>query len=175
MNLSLYDISVEGLQIADLLTENEGELTPEIEARIDALMQAGPDKMEACAMVLRTIEANTLACKNEAARLAERAQGFENNAKHLKERMTFALDAAFSGKLKTSRFTLWTQKSADTVAFDLREEFTLEMLRQDCPELVKVNLELDKSACKRMREEGSTLPEAIFVEENEGKRYLRIK
>lgn len=119
--MNLYDISLEGLQIADLLIENEGELTPELEARLDELMIAGPERIEAAAMVVRHLEADMLACSQEAQRLAERAASFSRNVASLKRRMTFAVDAAFSGKVKTARFSIWTQKSADTVAFDLAE------------------------------------------------------
>lgn len=173
--MTLYDMTLEGLQIADILTENEGELTPELEARLDVLMQAGPDRLEAAAMVVRNLEADAMACKAEAQRLAERAQGFENNAKRLKERMTIALDAAFNGKIKTARFTLWTQKAADSVAFDLREEFTLDMLEEDLPEAVRTKKELNKVALRQMFDAGQQLPEAVFVEETPGKRYTRIK
>jgi hypothetical protein len=172
--LSLYDISLEGMQIADILEASEGELTPEVEERLDALMQAGPERIEAAAMVVRNLEASDVACKVEAQRLVQRAQSFASNAQRLKERIAIALDAAFSGKVKTDRFTIYTQKAPDTVAFDLKEEFTLEMLKEDYPGLVRTKLELDKQECKIRFAEGK-LPEAIFVEQNAGKRYTRIK
>jgi hypothetical protein len=173
--MTLYDVSLEGMQIAGLLTENEGELTPELEARIDALMQAGPDRLEAAAMVVRDIEADAEACKLEAKRLTERAKSFENNAQRLKDRMAIALDAAFSGKVKTARFTLWTQKSPDTIIFDLREGFTLDELAAGEPELVRIKKELDKSKLRELYESGEALPGSIYVEEVPGKRYARIK
>ena len=49
-NVSLYDLSLEGVQIQDMLLENDGELTPELEARIDQLMLLGPEKIEAAAI-----------------------------------------------------------------------------------------------------------------------------
>jgi hypothetical protein len=165
----------EWLIVSTMLEHSEGELTPEMEQRLDDLMAQGPDKLEAAAMVVRNLEAFEENCKAESRRLAERAQSFSNNAKRLKERMTMALDGAFHGKIKTPIFTIWTQKAPDTVAVDLREEFTLEMLQQDHPSLVRTKLELDKQACKAMVEKGDELPESIFVEKTEGKRYTRIK
>lgn len=173
--LTLYQVAEEGLLIEQALIENEGELTPEIEERLGRLMMEGPNKIEAAAMVVRNLEAWEQQCKDEAQRLRERAQSFANNADRLKRLMTAALDNGFNGKVKTARFTLWTQKAPDTVAFDVREEFTLEMLQQDHPELVRTKLELDKAACKAMRERGDELPEALFAEENIGQRYTRIK
>ena len=174
--LTLYDISLEGMLIADILTENEGELTPELESRLDTLMREAPDRIEAAAMVLRQFEANAAICKQEIERLNERKASFENQVDKLKERIRLAVDAAFNGKVKTPRFTIWTQKAADSVAFDLAEEFTLEMLQQDHPALVKTELKLDKAAIKAIYErQPDTLPEAIFVDEKEGSRYLRVK
>lgn len=173
--LTLYDISLEGMQIADILTENEGELTPELEARLDALMRGAPERIEAAAMVVRSMEADAEVCKAEAQRLLERAKGFENNAQRLKDRMAIAVDAAFSGKVKTARFSIWTQKAADSVAFDLREEFTIDMLEQDLPNAVRTKKELDKRALREMFDAGMPLPESLYVEETTGKRYLRIK
>jgi len=158
--LTLYDVSLEGVMIADILEANEGELTPELEERLDRLM---------------TLQGSALVCQQESLRLAARAKSFDDNAKRLKERMTIALDCAFGGKVKTNRFTVWTQQAADTTAFDLREEFTMDMLAIDHPELVRVKLELDKAACKRILEEWGALPEEIYVEHSKGKRYARIK
>jgi hypothetical protein len=173
--LTLYDVAAEGAIITDILEANEGELTPELEERLERLMQEGPERIEAAAMVVQNLMASALVCEQESMRLKARAVSFENNAKRLKDRMTVALDMAFGGKVKTCRFTVWTQKAADTTAFDLAEEFTLDMLKEDHPELVRVKLELDKTACKQALERGDTLPEAVYVEHNEGKKYTRIK
>jgi len=173
--LTLYDVSLEGVMIADILEANEGELTPELEERLDRLMTEGPERIEAAAMVVQTLQGSALVCQQESLRLAARAKSFDDNAKRLKERMTIALDCAFGGKVKTNRFTVWTQQAADTTAFDLREEFTMDLLAIDHPELVRVKLELDKAACKRILEEWGALPEEIYVEHSKGKRYARIK
>ena len=201
--MTLYDLTIEGLQIADMLTENEGELTPELEARLDALMQAGPERLEAAAMVVRNIEADALVCKAEADRLAERALSYEKNAKRLKDRIAIALDAAFNGKVKTAKFTLWTQQAQESMSIELSEEFTLEQLEQDHPGLVKTEKSIDTAAVRRLiaanraaldkasavladpeateeqtaaaKEALAVIPEALDIEIKPGKRYARIK
>jgi hypothetical protein len=172
---TLYDLSVEGLQIQQILEENEGELTTELEQRLDALMIEGPERIEAAAMVVRALEAQQQACIDEMQRLGQRGIGFGNNAKRLKERIRIALDCAFGGKVKTARFTIWNQTSAATVAFDLAEEFTPEMLAEDYPALVRTKVELNKTALKEAFERGESLPEAVHIEEIPGTRYVRIK
>lgn len=173
--LSLYDVAVEGMQLEDALIAAEGELSPEIEERLDRLMREGPERVEAAAMVIRNLEAFEDQCKAEAKRLAERAKSFSLNVERVKARMLAAVDGAFNGKVKTAKFTIWTQKAPDTVAYDLREEFTLDMLKEEFPELVRTKLELDKEACKELYASGVELPESIYREENIGKRYVRIK
>lgn len=173
--MTLYEVTLEGLQIADLLTQAEGELTPDVEARLDALMKEAPERIEAAAMVVRNLEANASACKSEAARLLERAKSFETQTEKLKERMTYAVDAAFAGKVKTARFTIYTQKNPDTVAVDLLEGFTIEMIAEDCPEVVRVKREVDKRALREMFERGEKLPEGVYVEQQQGTRSLRIR
>jgi hypothetical protein len=201
--LSLYDISIEGLLIEDLLTENEGELTPELEARFDALLREGPQRIEAAAMVVRGLEASADACKAEEQRLKERRLSLEKQADKLKDRMVFATDAAFSGKVKTPLFTIWTQKAADSLSISLDEAYTIDHLFEEHPELVKIEKSIDNAAVRSLLKANETslkaaseilaspdaseeerkwaadtlsvIPDAIDVEEKIGKRYLRIK
>jgi hypothetical protein len=170
--MSLYDISTEGLEIERILTENEGELTPELEERLNELMRQGPERIEAAAMVVKGLEASSDACQKEVKRLTERIRGLENNADRLKRYIAFALDAAFAGKVRTERFTVWTQKGRDTVAFDLDESRTLETLD---PAYVRVKRELDKLALKDAYERGIALPDGVFVDKREGSRFTMIR
>jgi len=174
-DLTLYDLSLEGVQIRDLLVENEGELTPELEARIDALMLAAPEKVEAAAMVVRSLEASAKACEAEVERLGMRARSFERNAQQLKDRIAVVLDCAFNGKIKTDRFTLWTQAAPDHVAFDVAEGHKIEEIERADPSLVRVKKELDKIELGRKFKAGEPLPVAIRFERTPGKRYARIK
>ena len=173
--MNLYDVALVGQQIQDFLEKSEGELSPEAEAIFDKLLSEGPERLEAAAMVVKQLDAYQAECKAEEARLAERRKAFEANANKLKERMRWALDAAFSGKVKTAKFTLWTQKAPDTVAVELKEGMTPELLFHEFPELVRVKYELDKIAVMDARHSGEYLPSYIFVEEKPGSRYIRIK
>ena len=174
-NLSLYQISMEGQFIMDCLTDNEGELTPELEERLNALMIAGPDKLEAATMVVRNLEGAAETCKAEAKRLMERAKAFEANTDRLKSRMVAALDMAFNGKVQTDKFTIWTQKAADTVAIELGQEATLEQLQSQRPDFVRTKLELNKVAVKAAYDRDEPLPDSLFVDKHIGGRYLRVK
>ena len=201
--LTLYDITFEGTVLQAMLEDSEGELTPEIEARLDLLLRQGPDKIEAAAKIVRQLESWEKSAKEEATRLKARAESFANNAERLKARMVLALDAAFSGKIKTPLFTIWTQKARDTVGFGLAEEFALEMFASDYPDLVKTEFQLDSAKVNALWEENAekvhaalavlqqedatdaekaaarevlkVIPEGIVVDERQGKRYVRIR
>lgn len=176
--LTLYDLSLEGLEIFDMLSDSLGELTPEIEARLDSLMLKGPERLEAAAMVVRTLEGNAAACEVEAQRLRERAKSFDAQADRLKQRMTLCLDTAFNGKVKTPLFTIYTQKSADRLLADLVPGVTPEMLHEEAPELVRVKMELNREKCVEMykdEEQRKHIPELILFQEKEGTRSVRIR
>jgi hypothetical protein len=172
---TLYDLTHEGLQIFDMLSDNLGELTPELEKRLDKLMLEGPVRIEAAAMVVRTMDQNASACEAEAQRLRERAKEFEAQADRLKKRMTACLDMSFSGKVKTPLFTIWTQKSADRTVAELVPGVTPEMLHEERPDLVRVKMELNRDKAVSDFKAGNPLPELILFEEKEGSRYVRIK
>ena len=178
MKQSLYDLTKEGLEIFDMLEENLGEVTPELEERLDRLMLEGPERIEAAAMVVRTLESNAAACEEESKRLRDRAKAFDNQVERLKLRMTKCLDSAFNGKVKTPLFSIWTQKSADRVVADLMPGITAEMLHADHPELVRVSYELDRTKAVEMfkdEEKRKQLPDEVLFEDREGTRYVRIK
>lgn len=173
--LSLYDIGIVGQQINDYLELTEGEISEEAEEIFDRLLREGPERLEAAAAVLRQLDAYQDECKAEEKRLKARRESFEANAAKLKERIGFALDGAFAGKLKTAQITLWMQQSPDTTAVDLKDGYTLEQLQEADPGLVRVKLELNKVEAKARMDRGDELPESIFVEHNTGRRSLRMK
>jgi hypothetical protein len=173
--LTLYEIGAEGQFITDCLIDTEGELTPEIEERLNALMIAGPDKIAAAGHVLANLEHAVAARKMEAQRHADVARSLEAGIDKLKARMTAALDLAFNGKLETLTGKFWTQKSADTYSVDLAEESSLAELQKERPDFVRVKMELDKTAIKDAFNREEPLPDSVFVTKTPGKRYLRYK
>ena len=173
--MQLYDIVVEGLVISDVLTENEGELTPELETRLDALLQAGTDKLESAERVSRNLKANAEACATEAKRLAERARSFERQNKALRSRMAVALEAAFGGKIKTPLFTIWCQRSAPTVRVNLAPNTNLDELRARRPDLFRTEHIFDEVTVKSEHVQGKQLPPEVTVEDVPGTLYCKTR
>lgn len=170
--MKLYDIPIEFAELESVLTESDGELTPELEKRFDDFLRAGKDKLEAGAMVARGFEMEADACRAEAKRLTERALSLDKNCSRLKKLILFALDSAFAGKVKTALFTIWGQTSAATKSIDLAPGADLAALPEA---LVRVRRELAKDAIKDAIGKGEALPDEIIVTELPGTRFLRIK
>lgn len=174
-SISLYNLSVEGLLIREIIDALDGDITPEIAERIDALMEVAPDRVEAAAMVVHGLQGSAIVCQQESLRLAERAAALDRNAAALKERMCMIVDSVFGGKVKTHRFSIWTQQAADHVAFDVQEGYTIDDVQTADPALVRVRKELDKLALKDKFKAGEALPPAVSFQTVPGKRYVRIR
>lgn len=170
--MKLYDIPIEFAELEATLTETDGELTPELEKRFDDFLRAGKDKLEAGAMVVRGFEMEAEACELEAKRLQGRAASLDKNSARLKKMILYALDAAFSGKVKTSLFTIWGQTSAPTSSIDLEPGTDLATLPAA---FVRVKHELVKDAVKNALKAGEEIPGEIIVTQLPGTRFLRIK
>lgn len=169
---SLYDLALEAKLIEDELISGDGELTPELEQRIDALLSEGPDKFDAAASVLRRLKALGEECKAESDRLSARRASFLKAHDGLKHRMLGALLIAFKGKLKTARNTFYVGRSAARRQYECGQ---LERLELNAPELVKITKALDTKAAEEWLKKEGDLPAEITVIEVEGTEFLGIR
>lgn len=170
--MKLYEIPIEFAVLESALIEQDGELTPELEKRLDDFLRSGKDKIEGGAMVMRGLEMEAEACRTEAKRLTDRAGSLENNAGRLKKLVLYALDGAFGGKVKSALFTIWGQTSAPSTNLDLAPGVDLSELPA---EFVRVKRELAKDAIKEALKVGKKIPDEIIVSEVPGTRFLRVK
>ena len=175
-NLKLYDIPLEANAIEEQLFDNVGEITPDLEQRIQAFLAQGKDKIESAAIVIGSLEEDAEICKGEAKRLIERAARLEQSADRLRGMVLCAVDLGFGGKVKTSKFTIWGQTSAPVTHYDLKAGVDIYQLIAAHPELVRApEPELNKTALKETVKAGASLPEEIAVTNLQGTRFLRIK
>ena len=173
--LTLMDIGEAAIAIQDLLFESMGEITPEQEEALDDLLSRGADVLDSAAWVVRKLTGDAETCKAEAKRFRERGEAVERQVEALKGRMLFAVDAAFSGKLKTPRSTVWGQNAPDHTEITLSPDADLDKMWQTDSVLLRRTLELNKTEIKHRFEAGEPLPATITVEVLPGKRSLRIR
>lgn len=173
--MNLYEIAVEGAEMERMLEETGGALTPELEARFDALLAGGKDKIEAALYVRQNIKADIQACEQEAERLSGRAKSLEKQLAKLSERVLIAVDWAFNGKIKTARFTAYGTTGADRNEFTLAADCDIVELHKANPDLVRMNVDLNRSALNQLVKDGDALPKEIVVEKVPGKRWLNVR
>ena len=106
----LYELTDEYNALWDALNDPEAdwdaaeELLAQIEGEFDG-------KIESCAKVVRSMEAEAKGAKEEADRLASRAKTLESKAKGLKKYMLQEMQMAGRTKIQTPLFAIAVQKS----------------------------------------------------------------
>jgi hypothetical protein len=171
--MKLYEIPAEFAFIEHsldvLLTATEGEVTPEVEAaeaKVAEFLKAGSAKIEAAACVIKNIEADAQACKDEAARLSTRSASLANNAARLKALVGVAVDSAFEGKVKTPKFTVYMQDNPQGYSVETAPDCDLLKLAQTFPQFVKVEAAPKKKELTDALKAGEELPTGILVSAN---------
>lgn len=106
---TLYEIGQDMEALEALLLETGGDVTEEeAEAAIDAFLSENADalaeKLDGYGAVIRGMENDAAFCREEAARLIERATVRENNVKRMKDRLRWFFDAHNIPKIETPRF-----------------------------------------------------------------------
>lgn len=172
---NLYEIGVEGSEIERILIQAEGELTPELEARLDSLLSRGGDVLDSAAAVVRRLTAHEDECKLEAKRFAERASMFERDKDNLKARILFAVDSGFGGRVKTSKNTLWGQNASPAITIELAPDADLEAIAAEYPSLVKRSIALNTTEVRNRLQNDEALPASIVTTDLPPKRFLRLK
>lgn len=126
MKRTLFDISEDLLALADLLDEQDGDVT-ETEAQFDAwfaeLGEARDEKLDSYAYLIKESEADADRLKDEIDRLRSRKTAAENKAKKLKERLEMFLKIQGIEKIKTDRFTFALQKPGGKPRVELLEKY----------------------------------------------------
>lgn len=183
-DLKLYEIADNLEAVTARIIENDGVLTEELEAELDALEGAFEEKVERTALVVQELSRKADACKAEAERLSERADHYERSADSLKEYLRHQLarrdvsrvdgDLVSVRRQKASRPSIrWESGSPVPAPFRrYRVRGKLAGENQDVAEAaaemgLDVSEELDSNAAWEELKSGGELPEGFSVERSE--------
>jgi len=159
------------------LLDSQGEVTDASEAAATALeviMRAGVDKIEACAMVIRNLEADATALKEESARLALRQKSAQNNADRIKTLIGKVLPM-FGDKVKTQKFTIWNQKNPLSFSVEMSPDTDIQSIAREFPQYVKVQMELRRKEITDAFKSGEAVPSSVVVLTNPETSSVRIR
>lgn len=104
MSKSLYSIEQDILEVEELLIENGGELTPEIEEKMNFNKENLANKIKGYTEVITLIESQILVAKQEEARIKSYYKAKENAIKSLKDKMAIAIESFGDTSRNGSKF-----------------------------------------------------------------------
>lgn len=110
MAFKLYELTAAYQEVLDLITDNEVEHEGFADT-LESIDDAIEEKLNSTAIIIKTLDAQAKALKEEEDRLKKRRQALENNSKRLKAYAEDALIATGRDKIKGSTFTLRMQNN----------------------------------------------------------------
>ncbi|SDI14384.1 virus Gp157 [Alteribacillus persepolensis] len=126
--MKLYELTSSYAQVLDMI--EEGADREAMQDTLDSIEDAIEEKVDRMGMVLKTLEANQKALKEEEKRLADRRKHYESESRHLKQYLQHQLESIGKKKVKGTIFTAGIQKnppSVDVINEDiLPKEFFIE-------------------------------------------------
>lgn len=115
--MKLYELTQNYLNLLDLL-ENP-EIPKEIvESALEEVEGSFEDKAENIVKLIKSIETDIKAYKEEENRLSTRRKALENKAKSLKEYLQSSMKALEKESIKGKLFTIYTQKNQPSLIID---------------------------------------------------------
>jgi hypothetical protein len=153
MKLSLYSIEQEYIQLAEQLTENGGELTPELELALTINQQDLQTKSTNYGLVIKQLEYNNDIVDQEIDRLKALKQARVNAVDRLKQNISEAMKIYGIEKIETPILKISFRKS-ESVEIDndrlIPGEYWVE----------KTTATISKTAIKTAIQEGKDVPGA---------------
>lgn len=156
MRLSLYELTTETAALLDAIEDAGGEITPDVQARLDALGTALPAKANALCQVIRHFQARATALDLEAMRLSEAAARDEAEAKRWKDYLHKCMTLAGQRKVSTDLFGVSVCKnSVPSITWDSTNPLPERFRR--------VKVEVDIAAARQELKDTGELPEGFAV------------
>lgn len=157
MSKSLFLIQQDYLQIAEILEDNGGELTPELEKSLAINQQELQVKGVNYALVIRQIDGEAEIIDREIKRLSDLKKSKENVAKRMKDAIKGAMELYGIQSIKGDLINITLRNNAASVVVEDDERLPTEYVQ------VKHTTSPDKKAIKSAIESGVEVPGAYLV------------
>ena len=163
----LSDIFEDSMALDAILTENGGELTPELEELLAENVAALAKKMDGYAYAVRAEKAAQAALAEEIKRLQALKKTHENTEKRIREYLAWNMERVGADRINGTLSKAWFSKtsvlSADEDTLLKPYVPAMEAFRTALPSYVKVTLSVDKTALKGELDGGKEIAGAIMV------------
>ena len=165
MTVKLWELG-SGLDlISEEIAANGGELTEELEARLDALEGDFSAKVERVALYIRQLQVTAEAAKAEKDRLAALEKRYTTEAEGLKAYLLRHLEHHGQAKVETARVRVRVQASPESVRW-IGGTFDIPM------NYLVTKFSFDAKQAKQDKQDGVGLPEGIEFSKST---HLRIQ
>lgn len=168
LRLYEYADALDGIRAQ--LFDAEGDLTPEIEAALNAAESDFATKAERVALFIRELQSNAKAVKEEATRLTARAAQYERTAEGLKHYLQREMERVEIPRVDGKLISVRLQKSPPSVVSSLSEDALREIPAAYVaivPESYRINAKQVIEAWK----DGRPLPAGIEVVQGQHLRF----
>ena len=152
---SLFQINSELVEITNLLIEKGGELTPEIESRLQIAESELKSKSVDYYHVIKELESTTIMIDAEIKRLQDLKKSRVNTIEKLENALLYSMNLHGIEKIETDTLKISTRKSKSVEVVDI------DKLPFNC---LKIEKKAIKSEIKKMLEEGAKIQGAKIVE-----------
>jgi hypothetical protein len=142
---SMYDIRIEHLQIMQMIEDNEGEITEEIEQQLALTQDQFETKALSYGFVVKHFDDEASVISKEIKRLQDRLQKVNKAQEEFKERLSAAMQQFGVEKIETPTLKLSFRKSSST---EVSEDFSDNMIKY-----FKLSFGLDKDALESAKKE----------------------
>jgi predicted nuclease with TOPRIM domain len=159
--MKLYELTDNYMQLVELADQLDEET---FRNTLESIQDSIEDKVENTAKVIKSIEADVQAIKEEEKRLKERRQALETKIDNIKDYLKEQLEKAGIDKVKRATFTVSIQNNPPKAEIVDEKSLPLEFM---IPQPAKV----DKRAILEKLKSGEHVPGAALVQE----RGVRIR
>jgi predicted nuclease with TOPRIM domain len=153
--MKLYELTDNYMQLVEMADQLDEET---FRNTLESIQDSIEDKVENTAKVIKSIEADVLAIKEEEKRLKERRQALEKKIDNIKDYLKEQLEKAGIDKVKRATFTVSIQNNPPKAEIVDEKSLPLEFM---IPQPAKV----DKRAILEKLKSGEHVPGAALVQE----------
>lgn len=152
---SLFQINSELVEVTNLLIDNGGELTPELESRLQIAENELKAKSVNYYHVIKQIESETTLIDAEIKRMQDLKKSRVNTIEKLENALIYSMNLHGMEKIETETLKISTRKSKSVEVVDI------DKLPFNC---LKIEKKAIKSEIKKMLDEGMEIEGAKIVE-----------
>lgn len=167
MSESLYQLSTDFQAIYDELAENGGEITPEIEAKLDALALPFNQKVNGISCWMKNLEGREVALDAEISRLQARKKATENHRERLKSYLLEFMIWAKKDRVELEAFTISVQRNPPSCVIEDEKSIPAKFLT-----IIPESKQVDKKAVLAALKAGEKVDGAQLATE---KYHLRVR